>query len=81
MGLLLFSPSSLFGALNTSVIDNVDLAKGDVRFGSIPAVNTPPGLRQLYPHVWTAPCWQGFVGKGFLNGDAELVGAAMCPAC
>jgi len=27
-------------------------------------------------HVWTAPCWQGF-----FDDTAELVGAAMCPAC
>ena len=27
-------------------------------------------------HVWTAPSWQGI-----FDGDAKLVGAAMCPAC
>ncbi len=28
-----------------------------------------------------AMCGRLPVGKGFLDGDAELVGAAMCPAC
>ena len=28
-----------------------------------------------FSHVWTAPCWQGF-----FDDNAELVGAAMCPA-
>ncbi len=28
-----------------------------------------------------AMCGRLPVGKGFFDGDAELVGAAMCPAC
>ncbi len=28
-----------------------------------------------------AMCGRLPVGKGFLDGDTELVGAAMCPAC
>ncbi len=45
-------------------------------FGGKADINQGVGMSPLI-----AMCGRLPVGKGFFDGDAELVGAAMCPAC
>ncbi len=68
-----------------------ELVSLDFRCGSKPEVQCGPRNVRFWGYsgsrFWAsggpliAMCGRLPVGKGFFDGDAELVGAAMCPAC